>query len=176
MRNLVILSALLCGCGPAVGGDDPADDDWMLGAFSAIKTLPGEDVQGTMTRFELSPDGQGEVISVGCDEETRPMIWSEIGDGSVVIEYNVEDVSLSVSFGKPTCDVDGFQSFSGERVRAEPGFEASRSPSTLYQSSICPGAYIPGDDCRDDENECDSRGHCTVVWCEEGEPERCDAG
>jgi len=70
-------------------------------------------------------------------------------------------------------------------LRAYPGERRSRDrpesndatyPSLLYRSSLCPGEYIPGDDCSEDEIECDSRGHCTVVWCDGGEPDRCDAG
>ena len=178
MRNLAVLVAFLCGCGPAVGGDAPVDDDWMLGTFSNFSTLPVEGSRSSRTRFELLSDGVGEiqVIGSGCDVELRPMSWSLLDDGSVRLEYQSEsDAEVSMVFSSPTCGNEGILSYAAERRLALfPDAPEEVYPTTLYRSSICPGVYVPGDDCLDKGNECDPRGHCTAVWCEGGEPERCD--
>ncbi len=175
MRSLALLAALLCGCGPAVGGDDPVDEDWMLGTFSNLRGLPGEDsLGGAYKRFELLPGGQGEVINVGCEEDSRPLSWSLGDEGAILVEFDVETTPTTISFVEPVCD-DGVFAYHGEQVfKFSPEANGSVRSNVLYRSGVCTGAHIPGDDCFDDGNECDPRGRCTVVWCQGGEPEVCE--
>lgn len=183
MRSLGLLALVLvplAGCGPAVG-DSPeeGDDEWMLGTFSLSGTLCGETCMGEAQRFEIEEGGGGRVVGVGCEEWSEPLSWVLQDDGAVKIEFFQETHPTAIVFSGPVCDEEGLVSHLGQRFfRVSPESTSDAVfDVTLYRSVPCPGEYIPGDDCEDNgNNECDSRGGCTVVWCEGGEPERCEEG
>ena len=82
----------------------------------------------------------------------------------------------AIVFSPPICDEDGLVSYAGQRFYRDSPESTNELvfDVVLYRSSPCPGEYVPGDDCQDNGGECDPTGHCTFVWCEGGEPERCD--
>lgn len=173
LATLLILTTAF-GCGPAVN-NSPTEEDWMLGTFSYTSMLCGDTCRGGAQRFDLSEDGHGQVTAVGCEESSEPLSWSLLDDGSVRIEWDASGTPESITFSPPVCDDDGLLIYEGTRTfQVTPTSNESTSPTILYRSTPCPGQYIPGDDCMDDGNECDPRGFCEVVWCEGGEPERCE--
>jgi len=176
MRSIAGMAlAMVLGCGPAIGNSSADDDDWMLGTFSYTRALCGDTCMGGAQRFELSKEGQGQVIGVTCEESSEPLSWTLQGDGSVRIEWDPNGRPRSLTLPPPGCNEDGLVVHERTRTsHATPTSNESTSPAALYRSAPCPGPYIPGDDCEDDGSECDPRGFCEIVWCEGGEPERCE--
>ncbi len=176
MRSIASVAlGLVLGCGPAVGDSPTDDEDWMLGRFSYTSVLCGDSCMGGAQRFELAKDGEGEVVGVGCEESSQPLSWTLQDDGPVRIEWDTDDTPESLTIFPPRCNEDGLVALEGTRTfQVTPTSNESTSPAVLYRSAPCPGQYIPGDDCEDDGNECDPRGFCEIVWCEGGEPERCE--
>lgn len=174
IRILAVVSVTHAGCGSVVK-DDPADADWMLGTFS-FKSAVGTGGMGGAARFELFPDGDGQAVGIDCEETITPLAWEEQDDGSVKVEVYQDTHPTTIVFAKSVCTADGLVAHPGQRAIRESPDSTSEAFSevTLYRSIPCAGDYIPGDDCEDDGNECDPRGYCEIVWCEGGEPERCE--
>ena len=171
---LVVSFLAASGCGPAVE-QDPVQEDWMVGAFSEFRELPWEEQPTLAVRYELHADGSGQVVRVDCDETALPATWTEQQDGSVRLEYSQDSRLIAVVLTPPRCDGDGFASYPGERRTRDSADSPTEGVSDLllFRSSPCPGDFISGEDCENDDNECDSRGHCAVTWCDGGEPQRC---
>jgi len=177
MRALVPLALSFLatsGCGPAV--EEAPNDDWMIGTFSDFSELPWEEQPVLALRYELGPDGSGQVVTVDCEETSTPASWTLQEDGSVRLEYTRDSRLIALVLAQPQCDTSGFSAYPSE-LRTRDSIDSPTegvSSIVLFRSSPCAGDFVPGDDCQDAGNECDPRGHCSVTWCDGGEPERCE--
>ena len=154
MTRWVVLSVLVCGCGPNVA--ETPDEDWMQGWFSLRH--PSDALTETYdSQLFLNSDGEASLRKLdecGSSDTVTPMEWSVVDASTVRVRSDTRHYLI-----RKLAECDQF-----DRVRVlDDGTELDAEP--LHAGQICMT--------RGEASEWCTGSGCTVCyknWCEGEEP------